>query len=360
MSLQKNLYQRGEVWHYRFKLNGKLYRGSCRTGDYRQAKEFYDRERASVWRQTVVGDKVRRTWQETVARWLSEHEHKRSWKDDERNALWWSEQFKLHKAVFLDEITPDLVKEIRDAEVGRKHLRSKNVERFVSPSTVNRKLALLRSVINAAHREYLWLDSRPIFKGFKEDNERVRYLEPHEFARLVQSLPEPYCNMATFAVSTGLRRNNVAGLQWEFVNMARRTATFPDLVMKNGKPLTIPLNEMAMGAVRRQLGRSDVWVFPRSDGERVQDIPSKMWKKALEQAGIENFRWHDLRHTWASWLRQSGSVGLDLIQELGGWKQRSMVQRYSHLSVEHLAQSAGVLDSILKPPAVVAQIGHTG
>lgn len=358
MSLPKNLYRRGDVWHYRFCLNGQEFRGSCRTKDFKQAQEFYDRERASAWRLTVVKDKVRRTWTETIQRWLAEHEHKRSWRDDQRIADWWSEQFRRYKVSYLDEVTPDVVKEIRDAELGRKHLRSKNVERFVSASTVNRKLALLRAVINAAHREYLWLDSRPVFKGFKEDNERVRYLEPYEFARLVQCLPEPYSNMATFAVSTGLRRNNVAGLKWEFVHLARKTATFPDLVMKNGKPLTIPLNETAMGAIRRQLGRSDVWVFPRLDGERVQDIPSKMWKKALEQAGIENFRWHDLRHTWASWLRQSGSVGLDLIQELGGWKQRSMVQRYSHLSVEHLAQSAGVLDQIFSPNAGVAQKLH--
>ena len=316
MSLQ-NLYLRGKVWHYRFKVNGTPYRGSCKTEDFSAAREFYDRERAKAWRHSVVKDKVRRTWDETVKRWLDEHEHKRSWKDDQRSADWWSGQFKSYRITHLDEITPDLVKKIRDAEVGRPHLRAKNVHRVVSAATVNRKLAMLRSVINAAHREYLWLDSRPVFKGFTENNERVRYLEPHEFARLVQCLPEPYGSMATFAVSTGLRRNNVAGLRWEFVNMARRTATFPELVMKNGKPLTIPLNETAMGAMRRQLGKSTVWVFPRLDGERVRDIPSKMWKKALEQAGIENFRWHDLRHTWASWLRQSGAVGLDMIQELG-------------------------------------------
>lgn len=349
-----SLKQRNGIWHYFIQINGKAFRGSCRTKDERQAKEFYDRKRAELWRVDVVGDKKRRTWGETLERWLSEHEGKKSWTDDNRYAKWWSEQFAKHRIVYLDEITPDVVKVIRDAEIGRRHLRSVNVVRTISPATVNRKLALLRSVVNAAHREYLWLDSRPVFKGFKEDNERVRYLEPHEFARLVGYLPQPYGDMATFAVSTGLRRNNVAGLRWEFVNMMRKTATFPDLVMKNGKPLTIPLNETAMGAVRRQLGKNDVWVFPRADGERVLEIPSKMWKKALEKAGIENFRWHDLRHTWASWLRQSGSVGLDLIQELGGWKQRSMVQRYSHLSVEHLAQSAGVLDGIL-----VGQFGAT-
>jgi len=344
-----SLVQRGGTWHYHIVFNGKPYRGSCRTKDEKQAKEIYDRKRAELWRTDVVGEKKRRTWVETLERWLSEHEGKKSWTDDARYAAWWSVQFTKYKLIYLDQITPDAVKVIRDGELGRKHLRAINSTRTIAPATVNRKLALLRSVMNAAHREYLWLDSRPVFKGYKEDNQRVRYLEPHEFARLVGHLPQPYGDMATFAVSTGLRRNNVAGLRWDYVNMQRQTATFPDLVMKNGKPLTIPLNETAMGAVRRQIGSNELWVFPRSDGERIKAIPSKMWKKAIAKAGIENFRWHDLRHTWASWLRQSGSVGLDLIQELGGWKQSSMVQRYSHLSVEHLAQSASVLDAILSP-----------
>ena len=341
-----SLHKRGEVWWYSIGVNGKHYRGSCKTADERQAKEFHDTFKADLWRKGVMKDKVRRTWSEALKRWLAEHAHKKSYAEDLRYAKWWSEQFEQRKIVYLDEITPDEVKVIRDAEVGRQHHRNIKAVRKVSPATVNRKLSFLRTVVNAAHREYLWLESRPLFKGFKENNERVRYLEPHEFARLVECLPEPYGAMATFAVATGLRRSNVAGLRWEFVNMERKSATFSELLMKNGKPLTVPLNETAMGAVRRQLGKGEVYVFPRMDGGKVNGIPSKMWKKALAQAGITDFRWHDLRHTWASWLRQSGAVGLDLIQELGGWKQRSMVQRYSHLSVDHLAESANVLDGI--------------
>jgi integrase len=344
-----SLVQRGGNWHYHIVFDGRSYRGSCFTKDEKQAKEIYDRKRAELWRTDVVGDKKRRTWVETLARWLSEHEGKKSWSDDARYAAWWSAQFTKHKITYLDQITPDAVKVIRDGELGRKHLRAVNSTRTIAPATVNRKLSLLTSVITAAHREYLWLSFQPIFKGYKEDNDRVRYLEPHEFARLVGFLPQPYGDMATFAVSTGLRRANVAGLKWDYVNMQRKSATFPELVMKNGTPFSIPLNETAMGAIRRQIGRNETWVFPRSDGERIKAIPSKMWRKAKAKAGIENFRWHDLRHTWASWLRQSGSVGLDLIQELGGWKQSSMVQRYAHLDVEHLASTASVLDEILSP-----------
>jgi integrase len=71
-----------------------------------------------------------------------------------------------------------------------------------------------------------------------------------------------------------------------------------------------------------------------------------MWKAALEKAGITDFRWHDLRHTWASWLRQDGET-LDRIQELGGWEDESMVRRYAHLDVSHLSSSARRLERMV-------------
>ena len=74
--------------------------------------------------------------------------------------------------------------------------------------------------------------------------------------------------------------------------------------------------------------------------------PDAVWAKACEQAGIEDFRWHDLRHTWASWLRQNGAT-IDVIQQLGGWKSRVMVERYAHLSLDHLRNAAALVDSSL-------------
>jgi integrase len=69
------------------------------------------------------------------------------------------------------------------------------------------------------------------------------------------------------------------------------------------------------------------------------------WRKALKRAGIGNFRWHDLRHTWASWHRQSGTPTHEL-QRLGGWRSSVMVERYAHLAPDHLAKAAGRLDSM--------------
>ena len=348
------VYRRGNTWWYSITIDGKTERKTCYTSDERQAREFHDRRRAELWRITIAGDKPRRTWSEAVKRWLSEHGHKRSAADDRRYAEFWSDSFTANGITFLDEVTPDAVKSIRDAEASRKCQRKDSV---VSPATVNRKLCFLRAVVNAAYREYRWMDSAPpLFKLLPEMGERMRFLTPAELRRLLQALPEPYASVAKFAVATGLRQGNCIGLRWGEVDFGSRVVKLRGIKMKNGSPLTIPLNNMAIEAVRPWVGKDDEYVFVRSDLERINGVPSKTWAAACKKAGIEDFRFHDLRHTWASIMRQGG-VGLDVLQELGGWKQSRMVQRYAHLSVSHLMGHSSKFDQLVGGGAV--QILHS-
>ncbi|MFT5220953.1 MAG: integrase [Planctomycetota bacterium] len=80
-------------------------------------------------------------------------------------------------------------------------------------------------------------------------------------------------------------------------------------------------------------------------GNPLAKANTKAWRHALVRAGIENFRWHDLRHTWASWHAQNGTP-LHILQELGGWSDIRMVQRYAHLAPEHLASYAGNISGL--------------
>ena len=88
--------------------------------------------------------------------------------------------------------------------------------------------------------------------------------------------------------------------------------------------------------LREQMGKHPQSVFTYR-GKSVKQVNTRAWKQALKRAGIENFRWHDLRHTWASWHVQAGTP-LHVLQELGGWESVEMVRRYAHLSSEHLAE----------------------
>ena len=97
----------------------------------------------------------------------------------------------------------------------------------------------------------------------------------------------------------------------------------------------MPLNGEAVAILQKQVGKHCDLVFT-FDGKPVGQPSTAAWYKALRRAGIENFRWHDLRHTWASWHVQSGTP-LNVLQELGGWASYAMVQRYAHLAADHLA-----------------------
>jgi integrase len=351
-----NMYKRGEVWNASWYVDGKRFRYSSKTSDKNEAREFFAKKYAKSFDVRGADKKVRRTWIEASTRYIDEHEHLKSIKNYRRHLEWWSGVFAKEKIVYLDQISPDVVKDIRDRELKRPLEHCKDRDR--SPADVNHKLSFLRAVVNAACREYRWIEVAPLYRFLPHNGERRRWLTPTELNRLLQALPEPYSSMAQLAVATGLRQANVLGLKWEDVDLMNRTATFKDKVMKNGEPFSIPLNQTAMGVLRKQIGKHQEYVFRRKDGQRIYGVPSNVWNKAVEVAGLDNFHWHDLRHTWASLLRQSGKVDLSLLQELGGWKSAKMVQRYAHLSVEHLSSSADILDSVLSVSGQKPQLIH--
>ena len=113
---------------------------------------------------------------------------------------------------------------------------------------------------------------------------------------------------------------------------------------KTRKAIAVPLNPDALDVLVRQKGKHAEYVFT------YKDKPvTRAWRRALTRAGIEDFRWHDLRLTRASWHVQNGTP-LHVLQELGGWSDPSMVQRYAHLSAEHLREYADKLTVFSKPP----------
>ena len=254
---------------------------------------------------------------------------------------------------WLDELTAEIIRDIRDDELGRPGRRGP-----IKPATVDRKLAFLRSVVRAAAHKWEWIEHPPYVELYNDEGMRERYLEPHEIQRLVEALPSPYSDMALFSVSTGLRQGNVFGLKWSEVNLVSKTARLPGLVMKNGKAFSIALNETAMSVIRGWIGKHDTNVFCKPDGSPVTELPSRMWADILKEAGLVDVRWHDLRHTWASLLRQAG-ISLADLQEMGGWQSAVMVKRYAHINVDHLRPMAAVMDGLLSRKTGVVQNLHS-
>ncbi|MDR2990853.1 MAG: site-specific integrase [Burkholderiaceae bacterium] len=264
-------------------------------------------------------------------RFLEETADKRSHKDDKGRLAW------LHHLLggkCLDEIDRTLID----------HIKAERIK-IASKSTANRYLSLIRRVLRRAALEWEWIDKVPNIRLFPEDGGRVRSLSREEFRRLHRELPPHLADMALFAVVTGLRQSNVKGLRWECVDLELRHAWVIAKEHKNGKYHSVPLNDDAMAVLLKRQGQHPVYVFTYED-KPIHQVSTKAWRHALERAGIEDFRWHDLRHTWATWHRQAGTPTYEL-QRLGGWKTPAMVERYAHIAPEGLQRSASRIDNVL-------------
>jgi len=287
---------------------------------------LHDKLKAETWRIKHLGAKPRYTWHDAVIRWLTEQSHKKSLETDKVHLRWLDKHL---SGVTLDEINKVKIDNIKSARLSD----------GVSNSTVNRLLSILRAILNRAKDDWEWLDSVPGFRFLPEPKARVRWITREESFRLIDELPDHLKYMVRFSLATGLRESNVTHLQWSQLDMQRRCAWVLADQAKAGKAIPVPLNDDAMEVLADQVGQHDVRVFTYK-GQVVNDANTKAWRKALVRAGIEDFRWHDLRHTWASWHVQAGTP-LQVLMELGGWSDISMVLKYAHLSSTHLEEYAG-------------------
>lgn len=185
----------------------------------------------------------------------------------------------------------------------------------------------------------------PKVRLFKETNSRERSLTPEQAKLLLKELPEHQREMVLFALATGLRQSNVVKLEWGQVNLELRHAWVLGSQSKNRYPISVPLNDIAIGVLQRQAGKHPERVFTFK-GKPIAWANTRKWRETLQRLGIEDFRWHDLRHTWATWQRQAGTPTHEL-QKLGGWRSSTMVERYAHLAPDHLALAASRLNSVL-------------
>jgi integrase len=304
--------------------NGERIRQSTETADRVKAQEYQDRLKAELWRTCKLGEKPNYTWNEAVVQWLKETTHKATHEGDIAKLRWLDPYLRDRP---LEAITRQEIQRIGEIKCQE-----------ASPARANRYLALIRSILRRAEREWEWLDRAPAIRLYKEAKRRIRWITREQAERLISHLPPHLAAMVRFSLATGLRQSNVTGLTWEQVDLQRRVAWIHPDQAKARKAIAVPLNEEAMSVLRGEIGRHPERVFTYR-GNPIAWTNTKAWRAALERAGITDFRWHDLRHTWASWHVQAGTP-LHALQEMGGWESPEMVRRYAHLAPEHLAEYA--------------------
>lgn len=309
-----SMHKRGNVFWIEFRLpDGGRVRESTGTGDEKIATMYHDFRAAQI----KGGDPEVKTWDSAVDRWVEERADKRSLDRDLQMARWIKPYW--HGRALMT-ITNDDVRTL----IERKRKET-------SSSTANHYLAFIRTLFNKSV-EWGWVGQSITVKPYKVRNQRKRFLSEDEYARLMAELPEHLAAMVEFSVLTGLRQSNVLGLKWSKVDLQRRLVMIDGEDFKNGKDFSAPLGDRALEIIRAQIGKHNQYVFTYR-GQPVKQVNGKAWQKSLQRAGIVDFRWHDLRHTFASYHAMNGTP-LAVLKALGGWESMEMVNRYAHLSQE--------------------------
>jgi integrase len=317
----------------RFKLAGREIRHTARTADRAAAEELEQELRSRYWRQIKLGEK-HYTWIDAIERMKLEYSGQRSWERTQRAI---DKLNRLLEGAPLNEITRDNVLKIREVLARQTH----NGKR-VKAASVNRVLAVLRTILNRCVSDWQMLDSAPKVPQFRIEKVEPSWATREQIHALLAQLPLHSAGMTIAACATGMRRSEVTNMQRAHVDLKRRTAYVPAAIAKNGEARVVPLNDDACEILRFWMEREKhhpVYVFSFRGRAPIRQVSTRAWREACAAAGLAGFRFHDLRHTWASWQLQAGTP-LGHLQQMGGWKSFSMVQRYAHLAPGHLAAYA--------------------
>ena len=313
--------ERGDWWIRWSCPHGHLHR--ARVGPKSLAQREVERHRFERPCPTRAPKPTAFLLADVIGDYLAEAEtYKRSYRDDARYGRMWTERF---GARLLEELTPAELERVKTERV-----------QLVEPATVNRELAFLKHVYNVAIRDSK-TERNPVskIKLLREPSGRVRYLTDEEEARLMAALPtDAERQRVTVLLQTGLRKSEFLGLRWKDADLRAGVLTVPR--SKNGETRHVPMTSDVRNILSRLPRPLDgsALVFPNTVGTRDFRWAKKTFLAAVRAAEIDDFRFHDLRHTFASRLAME-AVDLLAIKDLGGWKSLAMVQRYAHLSPAH-------------------------
>jgi integrase len=333
------LYKRGHVWWMRFTYRGQRIRKSAETTDKKLAERIYHKILGEIaegkWFERLPGED--KTFREMMERFESEYFSNlasfRACKSYVKGLVAFFEGYTL------SEITPSLINEFK----------IKRKAEGVKPATIHRQFDIMKRAFNIAIREWEWCKTNPVTRVSLErpNNKRDRWLTLEEENRLLQTCPQWFKEIIIFALNTGVRLGEGLSLTWKGVDLFRKTVTI--FKSKNNERRTIPLNETVFEMLKAKSKvrsiRTDLVFHSKVHTPLTNRNIERAFHAALRKANIEDFRFHDLRHTFATRLVQSG-VDLYKVQILLGHKTSIMTQRYAHHSPESLRDGVAVLDKI--------------
>ncbi|MEM6940219.1 MAG: tyrosine-type recombinase/integrase [Pseudomonadota bacterium] len=322
-----SVYKRGNTYWVRFQWRGQEIRKSARTSSKREAREYLA-ELQAQYRRLDLGGKPRITFDQAAVQFIEEEVSAKKLSTIgyyQKSVKALAKEF---SGMYLDDITRSKIAKFEAAK-----------SRKLSPAMVKHYRTALSGIFKVAIRhdqvsENPCRDLDPI----KINNARHRYLTPKEWKAVREGLREPIRSIAEMSVLRGMRLGEILDLRWRDVNKTQDLITLRHT--KNNAPRVIPL-EGARQVIEAQPRVSD-YVFTNRAGNRfsVADV-SKQFRLAVGKLDVEPLRFHDLRHTFASWYVQRGG-DMYKLQLILGHKGPAMTQRYAHLRVDDLREAAQI------------------
>lgn len=349
------LYRRKDssVWWMSFVVNGKQHQKPTGTSDKKLAEAILAKVTTQIvedkWFEKDLSKEI--TLKEMIERYEREYTEIKDYYQKARD----KSIFKHLYAFFGENVTLEEV----NARVGSyQKWRERQVSKKGKPpdsGTIRKELSLLRRMFNVARKQWKWRIMNPVsdIELPKDSKERVRYLDMDEFRRLfvkLEAAEEPWLKpIVNVAIGTGLREGNLINLLKAEVRLKDKMIVIDSEKMKNDDYFGNPLARVALETLKGVI-ENDVTDCPyvfNDMGTKLYDRKvQRAFARVIKAAEIQNFRFHDLRHCFGSYLRQNG-VDLATIAALMNHKDQRMTQRYAHLNVESLRRPIKKLDSAL-------------
>ncbi len=348
--IQKRKKKNG-TYTYTARIRVKGYPSMSATFDKKTKAQLWIQENESkmkLGKHIQTSEAKKHTLKELISRYTDNELPKRK-SDKEKFKMqlkWWDNQIGCY---YLHMITPAILTQCKEKLEKEPSIKPKQGRTTRTPATVNRYLATLSIVLSYACNEYGWLDENPMrrVRKNKETANKDRYLSQDEINKLLQASlnfnirTENY-NKETYlfvliALSTGARYSEIHNLKWGNVDFKNRQFYFMNT--KNGENRGVPMSETVYNELKQFQKVRNIksnYLFTTKDGKKLIDMRVRFYK-CIEIAEIKNCRFHDLRHTVASYIAMNGGSLLDIAQ-ITGHKTMQMVKRYSHLTQKHTAK----------------------
>ena len=347
--MARGIYKRGNIyWIMYAGLDGKKVRESSCSAKFRVAETLLIKRKQTIreGKQPEIKKIANYTFSQLVAEYLK-----------------WSERQKSFKSKFF--LIKKLSENFRNIPLRRfnsmllEQYQTERIQEGKKPATVNRQIATIKHMFTKAV-EWDMVEEETLKRIRKvrllpENNKRLRYLSKEECKRLISSCEPHLKPIVITALNTGMRKGEILSLKWENIDLTHGFILLE--ITKNGERREIPINDTLRNTLQGITRRLDVphVFYDNKKGIRYGDI-KRSFKTALRRSKISDFRFHDLRHCFASHLVMAG-VDLTTVSRLLGHKSLNMTLRYAHLAPTHMLKAVNLLDEKLNSK-FRAQKGH--